>query len=247
MCRLLADGLVREGPAGFAEAADLYRASLESAAPLAEKLQISAQLVRLYGTEMDRPQKAEEVLKEAEKAVEEAGLSQESRPMFRRVLIAAGDARLSRNKTEDAGELYQRAETLSGRPIPAQVRAARAGAYPNSLASRLQPAISMHAGTGRSVGKIAFQLRSSRDIALSWRGKVLLGKEQLRGAVQALTLAARLTVGSESESEVALAPGTRTQKSGQPSAAHKEWSKLAASGIEDVYVTRDRAKLKSKP
>ena len=47
-------------------------------------------------------------------------------------MIAAGDVRLWQGKLDDARELYAGRRQL-GRLIPQQVRAARVGAYPNSL------------------------------------------------------------------------------------------------------------------
>src|SRR5260370_1152988 len=54
------------------------------------------------------------------------------RKAFRRALIAMGDVRLWQGKLDEARETYGRAEKL-GDFIPAQVRAARLGAYPDSV------------------------------------------------------------------------------------------------------------------
>src|SRR5205823_1192624 len=92
-------------------------------------------LIRLLGIDRNLPEKAGEVLGQVETIWKEVPKDEETRAAYRRAVIAAGDVLLWHGKRDGAIDLYLRAEkpALSGRMIPEQVRAARVGAYPNSI------------------------------------------------------------------------------------------------------------------
>src|SRR5439155_24333138 len=93
-------------------------------------------LIRLVGVEREQPEKAAPIFARAEEAYQsakgDADQREEARKAFRRALIAMGDVRLWQGKLDEGREVYARAEKL-GDFIPPPVRAARLGAYPDSL------------------------------------------------------------------------------------------------------------------
>ncbi len=243
MRRLMADCALRLGKGSIDEAIANYQASLVKDTPPAEKIDILTRLIRLIGIERNLPDKAGPLLEEVEKTVKTARLDDQTQAAFRRAVIAAGDVALWQGKLDGARELYSKAEKLSQYPIPEQVRAARVGAYPNSLRE--------YVGAGNYGAALdlvdrweeTFPTDKVKGHTLYWRGKVLFLRGQPQDAERFLDRAVRLTVGAGFESEARWLLAETLDTLGRKDEARKELAKLVASGLSDDFVRRARDKL----
>jgi tetratricopeptide (TPR) repeat protein len=244
MRRLMADCALRLGKGSIDEAIANYEASLTRDTPPAEKIDILTRLIRLIGIERNLPDRAGPLLEEVEKTIKTARVDEETQAAYRRAVIAAGDVALWQGKLDGARELYLKAEKLSKYPIPEQVRAARVGAYPNSLREYL--------GAGNYGAALdlvdrweeTFPTEKVKGHTLYWRGKVLFLRGQPQDAERFLGRAVRLTVGAGFESEARWLLAETLDQLGRKDEARKELAKLAASGLGDDFVRRARDKLK---
>jgi TolA-binding protein len=244
--RLLADCMVRLGQGNLDEAVAFYRASLTPATPLPEKLDVHARLIRLLGIEANQPEKAREVVAQVEEAVRGAKMNEEVRTAYRRAIAAAGDVQLWHGRVNAAREDYQRAEGLRDRPIPPQVRAARIGAYPNAIreflaAGNLGAALDV---VGR--WEDTFPTDKPNGQTFFWRGKVLLRRGQARDAARYLARGVALAPGAAWESEGRWLLAEALEQLKRPEDARRELAKLVASGIQDKFAQKARAKLQGK-
>src|SRR5439155_22647143 len=136
--RLMADCAIRLGEGSLDEAIKNYQAALVKQMPSKEKLEVLGRLIRLVGIDRKQPEKALGILEQVRKVAKTEGVDAEGRTAFRRAVAAAGDVQLWARRRAAAQKLYAEAERLLPRLIPAQVRAARIGAYPNSLREYLK-------------------------------------------------------------------------------------------------------------
>jgi tetratricopeptide (TPR) repeat protein len=242
--RLMADCALRQGQGSVEEAIANYRASLTAETPAAEKLDVLSRLIRLVGIERKMPDKAGPLLAQVEETIKNAPrIDAETRAAYRRAIIAAGDVLLWQNKLAGARELYGKAERLTRIPISSQVRAARIGAYPNSLREYIG---------GGSFGAAldlvdrwdeAFPTEKVKGHTFFWRGKILALRGQPQDAERYLQLALRLTVGADFESEERWLLALTLEQLGRKDEARKELAKLVATGLNDEFTKRAKEKL----
>jgi tetratricopeptide (TPR) repeat protein len=146
---------------------------------------------------------------------------------------------------QGARDWYARAEKL-GQFIPEQVRAARVGAYPNSLTEYLS------AGNyGAALDLVdrweeTFPADKVKGQTFYWRGKILALRGQPQDAERYLDRAVRLTVGAAFETEARWYLAQTLEQLGRKDDARKELAKLVASGINDEYSKRAKEKILQK-
>jgi tetratricopeptide (TPR) repeat protein len=244
--RLLADCALRSGEGDVDLAIKSYQASLVKEVPATEKIEVLGRLIRLVGIDRKEPDKVPAILEQVEKLAQQEKLDEDGRKAYRHALAAAGDVRLWSNRRTEAQKLYARAEKLLPRPIPAQVRAARIGAYPNSLREYVA------AGNyGAALDLVEqwddlFPTDKLNGHTLYWRGKVLALRGQPREAVRYLDRAVRLAAGAGFETEARWLLAEALEQLGRKDEARKELAKLLATGLSDEHTKKAREKLMKK-
>jgi TolA-binding protein len=146
-------------------------------------------------------------------------------------------------KRNGARDLYRRAEALSQPIIPAQVRAARVGAYPNSLRELI--------ASGNLSAALNIVQRWDEDFPTDklagetffWRGKLMHLRDSHRDAAQYLARSVSLAPGASFESEGRWLLAGSLEKLGKPDDSRRELAKLVATGIQDEYTALARKKL----
>jgi tetratricopeptide (TPR) repeat protein len=241
--RLIADCIVRLGQGDLDKAIIHYQASLTQAIPLAEKLDVYARLILLQGIEQDIPKQAAKLLAQAETAVKAAQVDEESRAAYRRVLIASGDVQLWHAKPDEARLFYQRAEALTGRFIPPQVRAARVGAFPNAIREFLAAGNHQAALDVVNRWEETFPNEKIHGQTFYWRGKLLGLSGKNKEAARYLARAIGLALGADFESESRWLLALSFEKLGRTEDARKELARLVASGFNDAFTKSAREKL----
>jgi tetratricopeptide (TPR) repeat protein len=241
--RLIAGCALRLGKGEVDKAIANYQASITKDTPAVEKLDVLARLIRLLGIERGLPDKAGAILGQVEDTVKGAKLDDDTKAAYRRAVIAAGDVLLWHGKLEGAATLHKRAETL-GAFIPSQVRAARIGAYPNSIREFI--AAGNHGAAIDVVDRWeeTFPTEKVRGQTFFWRGKLLTLRGQHHDAARYLARAIGLAVGASFESEARWLLAQSLEQIGRPKDARKELAKLVESGINDEFAKKARAKLK---
>ncbi len=241
--RLMADCALRAGQGSVAEAIANYQASLATDMPTAQKIDVLTHLIRLVGIEQDQPGRAEALMQQVEEALKTAKhLDADTRSAYRRAVIAAGDVLLWQGKMAAAHKLYERAERL-GPDLPDQVRAARVGAYPNSLREYIAGG-----NLGAALDLVdrwedTFPTEKLKGQTLFWRGKILLGRAQPREAVRYLDRAVRLTIGADFETEARWLLAEALERGGRKDEARRELARLVATGLDDTFTHKARQKL----
>jgi tetratricopeptide (TPR) repeat protein len=242
--RLMADCALRLGQGSIDDAIRNYQASLTKDTPAAEKLDVLARLIRLIGIERKMPDKATPLVAQVEETIKNAQrIDEETRAAYRRAVIAAGDVLLWQGKRDGARELYTKAERLTRNPIPSQVRAARIGAYPNSLREYISGG-----NFGAALDLVdrwdeTFPTEKVKGHTFYWRGKILALRGRLQDAERYLQWAVRMTVGADFESEERWLLAQTLEQLGRKEEARKELGKLVASGLEDEFTRRAKEKL----
>src|SRR5439155_12156857 len=242
--RLMADCALRLGQGSLDEAIANYQKSILAETPAAEKIDVLARLIRLVGIERKEPGKVAAILDRVEETIKNAKVDDDVQAAYRRAVIAAGDVKLWHGNIEDAAKSYARAERLSLHFIPAQVRAARIGAYPNSLREYIAGG-----NLGAALDLIEqweekFPADKTKGHTFFWRGKVLALREQPREAAGFLERAVRLAVGADFESEARWLLAQSLEHLGESRRARAELEKLIATGLNDEFTRKARAKLK---
>ncbi len=233
---------MRLGKGSVDEAVRNYQAALAADLPGAEKIEVLARLIRLLGIEQNQPDKVAALLTQADQEFKAARATRELRDAYRRVLIAAGDVALWQGNLDAARGHYVRAEQV-GDEIPAAVRAARVGAYPNSLREYIAARDYAAALDLVDRWEWTFPADKVKGHTFYWRGKVLALRGRPQDAELFLDRAVRLTVGAGFESEARWLLAETLEALGRKEEARKELAKLAASGLNDEFVRRARDKL----
>jgi tetratricopeptide (TPR) repeat protein len=244
--RLLADCSLRLGSGNLEQAIANYQASITKQTPLAEKLDIYARLIRLLGIERNEPRKADEILALAEAARKSGRVDAEAHAAYRRVTIAAGDVRLWHAKPDEARDFYQRAEVLTGQFIPPSVRAARIGAFPNSIREFIAAGNPGAALDVVNRWEETFPSEKIHGHTFFWRGKLLVLRAEPKEAARYLARAIGLAPGADFESEARWLLAGCLEKLGRAEEARKELAKLVASGINDPFTKLAREQLANK-
>ncbi len=235
------------GQGSLDEAIADYEASLVKETPPAEALDVLARLIPLVGVEREQPDKAAPIFARAEETYQSAkpaaGEREAVRKAYRRALIALGDVRLWQGKLDEARASYAKAEQLAD-PIPPQVRAARLGAYPDSLQEYLDSG-----NTGAALDLVdkwdeKFPTDKPNGHSLFWRGKVLAARGQPRDAARCLGEAVRLTTGASFETEERWLLADALEQLGRKDEAKRELARLIAVGVNDEFTKKAIEKLK---
>jgi tetratricopeptide (TPR) repeat protein len=240
--RLMADCAIRTGRAGIDEAIRDYEASITRDTPPAEKLEVLARLIRLLGIERNLPEKVTPVLAEVEKTYKAARPDDDTQAAYRKALVAAGDVLLWHKNADGARDRYQEAEA-AGPYIPAEVRAARVGSYPNAIRELIDGGNYGSALDSVERWENRFPTEKLKGQTFFWRGKLLELRGQPREAARVLGQAVRLATGAAFESEARWLLAEALEKTGQREQARRELARLVASGVRDSYADRARKKL----
>ncbi len=242
--RLMADCALRLGQGSVDEAVAHFQAALTPEMPPEERIDVLARLIRLLGIERNLPDKTPPIVAQVEETVKKARLTEEVRAAYRRAVIAAGDVLLWQGKLEEAHAFYAKAERLGKNFIPPQVRAARIGAYPNSLRE--------YVGSGNYGAALdlverweeTFPTDKPNGHTFFWRGKVLALRGQPREAERFLARAIRLTVGAGFESEARWLLSQTLEQLGRKEDADRELARLVSLGLDDEFTRKAREKVK---
>jgi PKD repeat protein len=242
--RLMAECSLRLGKGGIDQAIANYQAALGKDTPLEEKLDVLARLMRLLGIERNQPEKAGAILSQVEEAVRGGRMSDEALAAYRRAVIAAGDVLLWHGKLDGARDLYLQAETrLSAQAIPAQVRSARVGAYPDSIRQLIKGANYGAALDIVNRWEESFPTDKLKGQTLFWRGKLLALRQQPGEAARYLARAVSLGIGADFESQARWLLAQTLEELNRVDDARRELAKLVATGIQDDYARMARARL----
>ncbi|MFO0879364.1 MAG: PKD domain-containing protein [Gemmataceae bacterium] len=242
--RLLADCAIQLGEGSLDEAIANYQAAVVKELPATERVEVLGRLIRLVGLERGQADRALAVLDQAEKLARAEKLDEDGRKALRRLVASAGDVRLWQGRRDEAQKLYARAEALLPQVIPPQVRAARIGAYPNSLREYLA------AGNyGAALDLVdqwddLFATDRLNGQTFYWRGKILALRGQPREAVRFLDRAVRLAVGAGFETEARWLLAESLEATGKKDEARQQLARLVASGLRDEFVQKAVEKLK---
>lgn len=240
--RLMADCAIRLGQGGLDEAIKDYQASITPRTPPAEKLDVLTRLIRLLGIERGLPEKAGAVFAQIEETARSAPLDEDGRAAYRRAIIAAGDVLLWQAKPEGALDLFRRAEAL-GPQIPPQVRAARTGAYPDSIREFITAG-----NRGAALDLVdrweeTFPTDKPKGQTFFWRGKLLALRGGHQDAARYLARAIGLAAGASFESEARWLLAGSLEALGQKDKARIELAKLVQTGLNDRYTRQARERL----
>jgi tetratricopeptide (TPR) repeat protein len=244
--RLMADCAIRLGEGSLDEAIRNYQAALVKEVPSKEKIEVLGRLIRLVGIDRKQPEKAMTILEQVRKVAKTEGVDAEGRTAFRRAVAAAGDVQLWAGRRSAAQKLYAESERLLPRLIPAQVRAARIGAYPNSLREYL---------TAGNYGAALDLVDQWEDLFATdrlnghtfyWRGKVLALRGQPRDAARYLAQALRIATGAGWETEARWLLAEALEVLGRKDEAKAQLAKLVASGLSDPFTKKARQKMLKK-
>lgn len=244
MHRLMGDSAARLGKGGLAGAVKDYEAALVKELPAAERLDVLARLIRVVGIDRNTPEKIAPYVADVEKIARDAKTDRLTRAAYRRAVLATADALLWQGKREGSRPLYAQAERLSGKIIPPQVKAARLGAYPNSLREYL--AANNYDAALELIDRWeeTFPTEKPNGHTLYWRGKVLALRGSHAEAVPYLERGVRLTVGASFETEARWLLALSLEKLGRKAEARRELKKLVATGLRDDFSKRAAAELK---
>lgn len=245
--RLLADCALRTGQEGVAVAIANYQAALIDTMPALEKVQVLTRLIRLLGIERQEAAKAVAVLDQVEAIVRQTPKTDELLRAYRQAVMAVADVHLWQRQLAEAAKLYRRVETLRGEPIPANVRAAKIGAYPDSLRE--------YTATGNYGAAIdlvdqwedLFPTDKLNGHSFFWRGKLLHLRGQHLDAARYLKRAVEVTSGAPFESEARWLLAEALEQSGKSAEAQAELRQLLRIGLKDEFVQKAAAKLHKKP
>jgi tetratricopeptide (TPR) repeat protein len=232
-----------QGQGGVDEAIADFEASLTDATPRAERLDVLARLIRLVGIDRGLAEKAGALLPRVEEAAKGGKRDDETVAAYRRALIAAGDVLLWNARRDGARDLYRRAEVLGGTFIPAQVRSARIGAFPNAIREFIESG-----SYGAALDVVdrwdeTFPTDKPNGRTFFWRGKLLALRGQPKDAARYLARAVGLAPGASFESEARWLLAQSLERTGRTRDARIELARLVASGIDDSFSRLARKRL----
>jgi tetratricopeptide (TPR) repeat protein len=185
----------------------------------------------------------EETLKAYETIVR-SSLEPDILSAYRRAVIAGGDVLLWHAKREGALAIYRRAERLNLTRIPANVRAARVGAYPNSIREFIDAG-----NVGAAVDVVdrweeTFPTEKIDGQTFFWRGKLLGLRGQPGDAARFLARSVGLGSGGRFETEARWLLAEALERLDRKDDAKKELARLVATGLNDSFTKLAREKLK---
>lgn len=247
MHRLAAECALELGATDVEPIVQNYLASLTADTPLSECCEAYARLVRLVGIEQGQPARAAALMDELAARTQRQGLDERSRTPYARALSAMGDVRLWEGKLDDARRLYREAEATWGRPLPPSVRAARLGAFPDSVSDYVARGELGAALDILDKWEDRFATEKMHGQTFFWRGKIAALRSQHRAAVRWLALAVQLGQGAVFESEARCLLAEAHLRLGEVGKARLEFARLLAAGFTDEFATRARKQLAELP
>lgn len=187
----------------------------EEAAKIAENLRVglaldpdpvrrmlaAARLIRVVGVEQSDVALAEKLYADAETQVKKIGLRDKMKEAFRQATVAIGDVHLFALDIAKANEDYRVAENLVDHPLPASVRTAKIGSFPEAIEQHLankNPQMAMEV-----VSQWQDQIPSdqTRGASLFYLGKIEQMLSRPAAAIRPLKLSIELAQGAEFEAE----------------------------------------------
>lgn len=184
-----------------ADATPLLRAAIEASDDPALKLAAIERLIRLTAAAGDGPQTIAALRAMADPMATAPDAPPSARRHLREVLIAVGDVQLVTGTASDAANQYKLAEAMSEPPVPANVRAAKVGAFPELLEQAM--ADRDWAAAEATLGE--WMQRFPADMAtgapLFHLGKLAMRRDRPGEAIRPLEVAIRVGRGSEFEAE----------------------------------------------
>ena len=242
--RLIALCALETGEVGVDEAIANFQASITDETPATEKIDSIAQLIRLLGIERKQPENTEKLLKQVEDTAKNSVVDDDVKAAYRRAVNAAGDVELWHGRRGKAYGYYQRVEALRGRFIPAQVKAARVGAYPNAIREFL--ALGNYGAALQIVNRWedTFATDKVKGQTFYWRGTILAQRKQYKDAARYLARAVVLAIGAGFETEARWRLAQSLENLGRKKEAKVELARLVATGLADNFTKMARDKLK---
>ena len=245
--RVMALAALETGEGGVDEAIANFQASITDDTPTAEKIDSFARLIRLLGIGRQQPEKTMPLLKQVEQTARNASPplkeDEKGRLAYRRALNAAGDVLLWHGKREEARKFYKRVEALRGYFIPSQVKAARVGAFPNSIRDYLR--LNNYGAALEIVDRWEdlFAAEKIKGQTFFWRGKIFSMRDQSKPAAEFLDLAISLAIGAEFENEARWRLAIALEQMGKTRRSREELTKLVKTGLNDDWARLAREKL----
>jgi tetratricopeptide (TPR) repeat protein len=244
--KLVGDAALKAGKPE--DAAKHLRAALVPELALADRLDALASLVRAVGVERKNPDEVESLRKLLDAAVQGQRLGEPERKAYQRGLVAVGDAALWHGDPDAAREPYRQAERqrdlLAGQAFPANVRAARVGAFANSMREYLDARDYRAAADLVDGLEASFPTEKANGDTFFWRGKLLSLTGDAGAAARYLARAVTLAPGAKTEPEARWLLAAALEKLGKADAAREELRRLAGLGGNDSFVKQAREKLK---
>lgn len=245
--RLMALCALETGEAGVDEAIANFQASITDATLPVEKIDSLAQLILLLGIDRKQPEKTKELLVQVEETTKNSVVDDEVRAAYRRAINAAGDVLLWNGSRAEARDFYKRVEVIRGKFIPAQVRAARVGAYPKAIREYLAAGDYGAALDVVDQWEDQFATEKVKGHTFFWRGTILAERHQYRDAARLLARSLGLATGAGFETEARWRLAVSLEKLGKQQEAKAELARLVATGLNDDFVELARSKLKEGP
>ncbi len=180
-------------------AARHLEAAVEADEPGPRLLDSLARLIRISGIELEDRDRAAGLYRRAEATFEQVGLTRQTQPVMQDAAIAMGDVELWHRDRDEADRHYRIAEALNNPRVPPQVRAARVGAIPETLAQHLQRGRLSDAALVLEQWQRRFAADRPRGAVFYWRGRLTMAREQAHAALRPLRMAVALGEGSEFE------------------------------------------------
>ncbi len=247
MHRLAAECALELGATDVEPIVQNYLAGLTAETPPSEFCEAYARLIRLVGIEQGQPERAAALMDDLATRAQRHGLDERSRTPYARALSAMGDVRLWEGKLDEARRLYREAEAAWGQPLPPQVRAARLGAFPDSVSDYVARGELGAALDMLDKWEDRFATEKMHGQTFFWRGKIAALRSQHRAAVRWLTLAVQLGQGAAFESEARCLLAEAHLRMGEVAKARLEFARLLAAGFTDEFAARARKQLAELP
>lgn len=219
-----------DADAARAAAAHLARArQLEPRA--ADRMAITARLIRHLGTQRDDPDAARGLYQQAEAEVRDRTADRGLMAAFAAATVAMGDVHLVAGELERADADYRVAEALAVPRIPPPVRVAKIGAYPERLGQLLEAGKADEAEQVVGEWLSDFPADQVRGLPLMWQGKVALARGAPAEAIGPLRLAVELGQASVFEGQARWLLAEAYRQAGRADAADATLHALAAAHL----------------
>jgi tetratricopeptide (TPR) repeat protein len=231
----------REAP--DAEARDQAQQQLEAALKLEPDARthwtLLERLIRIHGIARGSTTDAARHFEMARALVKTHGLAGRHQESYRACAVAMGDVHLVAGDMHEAAGQYRLAEGLNQPVVPANVRAARVGAFPETLVQAFADRRWSAAEAALDEWQDRFPADMVSGAPLFYRGKLAMLRKQPTSAVGALRIAASAGRGSEFEAEAKYLLAQAYRQTGDDEAYRRTLRELVAAGLGGTW--RERA------